>query len=569
MTAREGARSIQELLIDRADCDKPWLVLPSDPVHGADAARVTYAETYRESLRWATALLGHGGKPREAVGLVFDNGPGFCFAFFGALLAGMVPVPLPPPFLGGRREEYVSRTRRVLAGARAGIVVVDAAYEALAESLPDASCRVLGRGVLEQTGASAAGAAPHRGGPEEAAFLRYTSGSAASPRGARLSHAGVLSSARGTGLALHGHEDQTALCWVPLFHELGLTGALVYTMYWGMSLVLMSPIDFMADPASWLWAMARFGVDGCAAPNFAYALCASRKKIPDRALEGLDLGRWDVAVNAAETIQAPTLEAFEARFAPYGFRREAWVPCYGLAEAAGACSVSEHRASPRVDHVDGKALEAESAARPVPRSAHGALAVVGVGTPIAEHEIRVVDARGSALGDRFVGEIHARGPSVMSGYHDAPEASRRVLGADGWLATGDLGYRVDGDLFVVGRIKDVVKKAGATYEAADIQSVVSRVSGARAGRAAVFGVLDAASGSEQIVVVCETAVFGERGLADLHRAVVHAIWRALEVHPDVVRFVRVDALPTGPDGTVTHAVARRLYLDGELPLRAL
>jgi acyl-CoA synthetase (AMP-forming)/AMP-acid ligase II len=563
-----NAQTLQQLLFERAASDKTWLILPHDVLAGDRADRVSYTEMLRRSLQWAAVLRKRVPAPGRPVGLVLDNGASFCFAFFGALLAGLVPVPLPPPYLLGRREEYAARTLRILSESAAALALVDDAFGGIASDLATSGCPTLEKSAIEKlayaTGVE--GFSPHLGSPEETCLIQYTSGSTREPRGVELTHRNVLANVRGIGITLEAHQDEVALCWLPLFHDLGLTATLLYSMSWNMSIVLMSPTDFALSPASWLWAISRFEVSGCAAPNFAYALCSSRNRIPDRTLEGLDLSTLHSAINAAEMVQPKTLADFRERFAAYGLREEALKPSYGLAEHVAACCAPPRHVAPRLDTVDRVALERQGLAKPVSPNVDRARTLPSVGMPLAGHELCIVDRAGRVAADRQVGEIHARGPSVMKGYYRNPAESARALGDDGWLKTGDLGYLAEGFLYVVGRIKDVIKKGGSTFDAADVLGVVSGVRGVRAGCVSVFGSADAESGTEQLVIVAETRLEAPSEIALLRQRIVAEVMRVLAVRPDAVHFVTPDTLPKSTSGKIKNAECRRRWLDGELVL---
>lgn len=556
---------MQQLFTKRASEDT-WLIIPCDPAKDAAAERISYRETYERSLRWAAVLRAHCEGPRAAVALVLDNGVEFCVAFFGALLAGLVPVPIAPPTPLDGRDEYIRRTAAVVDDAASQLVIVDDAYEWLVDTIRTARCAVKTSRQVEEKSVNLGATllAPYTGTPDETCFLQYTSGTTRLPRGVELSHSNVLANIRGTGIALGAKEGETTLCWLPLFHDMGLSATLLYSMYWNMSIVLMSPMDFIFRPASWLWAIARFNVVGCAAPNFAYALCASKTRVPDRLLEGLDLRLWRVAVNAAETVQAATIDAFASRFARYGFRRGAMRPCYGLAEHVAACCLVADDQGPRYDCVDRETLEREATARPVPSESPRVRTMVGVGKPMQAHAVRIVSKTGYPVPDRVVGEIQACGPSVMRGYRGDPNETASVLTANGWLSTGDLGYLSDHCLYVVGRIKDIIKKGGAAYDAADIQAIAAEVKGVRAGCVAVFGLNDESADTEQICVLAETKFQEPESLAALRMEITQRIMRKLSVRPDVVQFVEPNALPKSTSGKIRNSDCRRGYLAGDL-----
>ena len=274
--------------------------------------------------------------------------------------------------------------------------------------------------------------------PEDIALLQYTSGSTGTPKGVILSHANLLANIRGASRGVQATGEDVFVSWLPLYHDMGLIGACLATLYNGIELVLMSPIRFLTRPQRWLWAIHRHRGTLSAAPNFAYELCLS--KIDDKAIEGLDLGSWRLSLNGAEPVSPNAVESFCQRFAPYGFRRETMYPVYGLAENAVALAFPPPGASPRIDVVQREALARTGSALPARADDPTALRFVCCGRAIPEHEIRIVDATGVELGAREQGRIQFRGPSATSGYFNNPEATRRLFRGD-WLETGDLRLR--------------------------------------------------------------------------------------------------------------------------------
>jgi acyl-CoA synthetase (AMP-forming)/AMP-acid ligase II len=349
--------------------------------------------------------------------------------------------------------------------------------------------------------------------------------------------------------------------WLPLFHDMGLIGSLLFATYHGLPLVLMTPSAFLTRPEAWLWAITRFGVSCCAAPNSAYQLCASR--IAADRLPGLDLSRWRAALSGSELVNPATIEAFCARFGPHGFRPEALYPVYGLAENTLATAFPRHGRPARVHWVDRRALEHEGAARSIACNDGRARGVVSVGTALSGQSLRIVSEPGRqpVRRDCVVGEIEVRGPCVMRGYHCASE-EREATGpvADGWLKTGDLGYLHDGELYVVGRADEVINRGGRKYDAADIQAAVAPLADVRAGAVAAFGVFDDASGTERLVVMAETQHTSAAARATLELAIAQRVQQALAIAPDAVLLAAAGAIPRTTSGKVQHRRARALYL---------
>jgi fatty-acyl-CoA synthase len=548
-------KTLTELLAARRHQDAPWLVCPTNAARDASAARASFAGIHRSASEFGVALLKSGVPPRSRVVMIADNGPEFFWAFFGALLANMVPVPVHTPFLVSDIGEYAERVKHVIEESSARLVVLGTAYERLAPLLP------LAHAFAELVDIARSGMRCQRlpieeVSPDSVAFIQYSSGSTRRPRGVELTHGAVLENVRAIGAHVGAH---SAASWLPMFHDMGL-GAMLHTLHYGTRFVLMRPTQFLREPASWLWAMSRFGATITAAPSFAYALCASAAKVPDDALRGLDLKVWRVALNGSEMVHCETLEAFCRRFARFGFAAEAMMPVYGLAENVLACTFPPLGRAPRVDQVDRAALEGRGLAEPAsvnPRR------IASVGRPLPGQEVRVVDSAERAIGERTVGHIQIRGSSVMRAYCARPDETRAAFTPDRWLRTGDLGYLADGELFIVGREKEVIKRAGAKYDAADMQSVVGEVEGVKAGGVSVFGLESAQSGREQVIVVAESQNRHPEPEV-LRRAIERAVVRVYSLTPDDVVIVKRGTLPKTSSGKLRNDVCRRRYLGGIL-----
>ena len=307
------------------------------------------------------------------------------------------------------------------------------------------------------------------------------------PKGVLLTHDNLLANIRAIGLGLDVRPTDVGASWLPLYHDMGLIGSWLFCMHHGIPLALQSPLAFLARPERWLWSIHQRRATLSPAPNFAYELCV--RKIPDRALEGLDLSSWRVALNGAEPVSPETLERFVERFAPYGFRREAMMPVYGLAESSvGLCFPPVGRA-PRIDRVARARLREGQTRGAGGRRRHSVLRFVSVGTALPEHEVRIVDdaGRGRRRAAPSAGSSSAA-PRSTAGYYRKPEATAAITLPGGWLDSGDLAYRADGEIFITGRLKDLIIKAGRNLVPQEIEEVAAAVPGIRRGCVVAFGV---------------------------------------------------------------------------------
>ena len=286
----------------------------------------------------------------------------------------------------------------------------------------------------------------HRAREEDIAFLQYTSGSTGDPKGVTLTHANLLANIHSIVSGLDVQPEDVAVSWLPLYHDMGLIGAWFVPLVSGNPVVVMSPLAFLSRPERWLWAIHRHRGTISPAPNFAYELCV--RKIADKDLQGLDLSCWRAALNGAEPVRADTIEKFAARFAAYGFRREALLPVYGLAEASLAVSVPKIGSGYKVDRMVRETFESEGRAVPAGPGDPAPLEFVNAGRPLPNVEVRIVTSDGREAGERAEGRLWFRSPSATSGYYHNPSATRELIREDGWLDSGDLAYLADGEIYI-------------------------------------------------------------------------------------------------------------------------
>jgi 1-acyl-sn-glycerol-3-phosphate acyltransferase len=559
-TPASPARTIHESLWNRAERegDRPHAWLRED---GGGEVTITYGRLRGEAAAVAGALAERGVRRGQTVALMLPTGLDFLAAFHGVLLAGAIPVPIYPPARLDRLEEYAARQSAILADAGATLLLTVARARAVAAllrprvpSLRDvATVRELAEGGSSWTGPDGAGSDP--------AVIQYTSGSTGAPRGVLLTHDNLLANVAAVGDALRMTPDDVGGIWLPLYHDMGLIGSWLFCLHAGLPIAIMSPLAFLSRPERWLRMIHERRVTLSPAPNFAYELCA--RKIPERALEGVDLSSWRVALNGAEPVNAETVERFCSRFAPHGFRREAMFPAYGLAENSVALCFPPPGRGPVFDAVDRRAFEEKGRATPW-RGEGPPLRFASVGPAVPGHEVKVVDDGGAEVADRVVGRLVFRGPSMTAGYFNQPEATDAMRVAGGFLDSGDLGYRADGELHVTGRRKDLIIKAGRNFVPQEIEEVVSAVEGVRRGGVVAFGAARDGVGTEDLVVVAETRAEGAAARDAIEGAIVAAVSAAIGVPPDAVVLAPPGAVPKTSSGKIRRAATRDLHLAGTL-----
>jgi acyl carrier protein len=477
---------------------------------------LTYGELRSRARRVAAGLQRAGLQPREAVAIMLPSGLEFFAVYYGILMAGGVPVPIYPPFRMATIEDHLRRQAGILANAVAAMLVTVPEAKLLARLLrADAPSlrHVLTAKELERETAEPA---PYPASPQDIAFLQYTSGSTGSPKGVILTHTNLLANLRAMGKAAGAGPDDVFVSWLPLYHDMGLIGAWMGSLYFAMHLVLMSPVAFLSRPSRWLHAIHRWRATISAAPNFAYELCASRLDAAE--LEGLDLSSWRWAFNGAEGVSADTLERFAARFAPYGLDRRSIAPVYGLAECALDLAFPPSRRGALVDHVDREALMHTGRAVPIAPEHPNAAKIVANGQPLEGFAIRIADRGGRELPDRVEGRVEFRGPSATSGYYRNPEATAALRDGE-WLDSGDLGYLADGDLYLTGRAKDMIIRGGHNIYPYELEDAVGALPGVRKGCVAVFGARSANAATERVVVLAETRETDEARRESLRAAI--------------------------------------------------
>jgi fatty-acyl-CoA synthase len=535
---------------------------------------ITFGELYDRASAVAAGLQQRGLEPGQMVAIMLPTCAEFFHTFAGILLAGGIPVPIYPPFRADRISEYAARQAKILRNAEARFLITFRQAEGLARLLQP-RVPTLQAVLNAQQIASAADAPEPAGAPEvwrpvehlthcargeDIAFLQYTSGSTGDPKGVTLTHANLLANIHSIVSGVDVQPEDVAVSWLPLYHDMGLIGAWLVPLVSGNPVVVLSPLAFLSRPERWLWAIHRHRGTISPAPNFAYELCV--RKIADKDLQGLDLSCWRAALNGAEQVRADTIEKFAARFAAYGFRREALLPVYGLAEASLAVSVPKIGSGYKVDRVVRETFESEGRAVPAGPGDPAPLEFVNAGRPLPNVEVRIVTSDGREAHERAEGRLWFRSPSATSGYYHNPSATRELIREDGWLDSGDLAYLADGEIYISGRAKDVIIKGGRNLYPHEIEDVAGRIAGVRPGCVVAFGVPDARSGTERLVVTAEVRDMAraENIAAEISRAVDAAIG----MPPDQVETLPPQSIPKTSSGKLRRSETRRLYLEGTL-----
>ena len=527
-----------------------------------EPVQITFAALVERAERFAGGLVERGLEPGQSAALMLPTGFDYLAAFLAVQMAGAVPVPIYPPTRPSQIEEHVRRYAGILDNATARTLITFAPALGVSRLL---TAQIPGLdSVADVAELDRGGRLRERPDLDQSstAFLQYTSGSTGNPKGVVLSHGDVLASLRAMAAALGATPRDVFVSWLPLYHDMGLIGAWMGSLYYGFPLVLMSPLDFLARPVRWLEAIHRHRGTLSGGPNFAYELCVRR--IDPEEAEGLDLSSWRIAFNGAEPVSPDTMDRFTAKFASRALPANAMMPVYGLAEATLGVAFTPAGRGPRIDVVDADAMARDARATPLDGGppARGRQ-FVSCGPPIPGFEVRIVDARGAELDERMEGAIEFRGPSTTVGYFRNPAASRALFDGD-WLRSGDRGYMADGELYVTGRDKDLIVRAGRNIYPYDLEAAVGELDGVRKGCVAVFACVDPVGATERLVVVAETREDG----SERRREIVDAIHRAgsalLGLAPDEIVLAPPHSVLKTSSGKIRRSAVRELFESGAL-----
>jgi len=526
----------------------------------------SFAELYERARRIGRALQARGLRKGDRIGLILPDSEEFVDAFFGAVMVGVVPVPMSPPAHFGRTETYLHAITPIVAKAQPRLIVTDERVRPILTPHPAGVAGVSTVTLASLLDGIRAGdrCVPVELHPTDTAFLQVTSGSTAHPKSVRLSHASLVANLHAISWdhGLRSTSDDYGVSWLPLYHDMGLIGKVLVPMYAGMrGSLFISPSLFLKRPTSWLHQISARKGTITFAPTFAYELCVTR--LDRRGLDGVDLSSLRVAGCGAEPVRYEILAAFARRLEAHGFKPQALLPCYGLAEHSLAVTFSPVGEGMRMERVRADALSQGVAVPAGPGEDSAALDMVSCGRVFPGHRLKIVDPDGRTLPARRVGEIVVRGPSVMDGYFQDEEGTAAVLREDGWLHTGDLGYMADGNLFVCGRSKDLIIVHGRNYYPQDIEWEVGEVDGVRQGNVVAFGLADPGDIRERVVIAAEVKS-AHQSHEQIARSIRARVLDGLSLKVDEVILLAAHSLPKTSSGKLQRARARELVRTGAL-----
>jgi len=531
---------------------------------------LSYAELDRKAQAIGAWLQAQHLEGERAL-LLYPAGLDFIAAFFGCLYAGVVAVPAYPP----RRNRSLARIQSIADDAEAKVALTTAQVRERVQLVLDQTPDLKKLAWLATDEVSDEMSENWRTPDvhgDTMAFLQYTSGSTGTPKGVMLNHANLIHNSAMISFAFEHTRSGSGVFWLPSYHDMGLIGGILQPLYIGQANVLLSPMSFLQKPLRWLKAISRYRCTISGGPNFAYDLAV--RKITPEERDTLDLSRWNLAFNGAEPVLAETLDAFARYFEPCGFRREAFYPCYGMAEATLIISGGFKSDPPVVRTFDGKALENNQAVDALP-DVEGARELVSSGGNLLDQRIVIADPEKMVtLPPDQIGEIWVSGPSVAQGYWrraDATEHTFRAYlkdtGEGPFLRTGDLGFMQDGELFITGRLKDLIIIRGLNHYPQDIELTVGKCHPRlRAGNGAAFTVNVA--DRERLVIVYEVERRQQKELDDVFDAIKKEVASEHDLIVDAMLLIKAGSIPKTSSGKIQRHASRAGFLDGSLEVVA-
>lgn len=541
----------------------------------------SFQEIDREATRRGAHFAERGVKRGDRVALVIPDPDEFVLTFLGAIYAGGVPVPMYPQLSFKNVDTYHDTVAHIVSASGAELLVTTEPTRQYVEPVLARTPKVRELLTSDALHAPAPGPLDARVTPEDLCFLQFTSGSTSRPKGVMVTHGNLA--ANSEAFMIHGLGKDSSfdkgVSWLPLFHDMGLIGFVIGPLFTDIPVVFLPTASFVRSPRVWLDAINKHRGTITYAPNFAYQLVAKRLK--DKDLTGLDLSCMRITGCGAEPIQSKTLREFTEKVRPAGFDPKSFLPSYGMAEATLAITFVKHGTGFTTDVVESKTLTQGKAVPSSLEKTHSsdpdllAQELVACGYPFPGHEIAIVDEQGHKLGERRVGQIITTGPSVCQGYFEEPEltaAAFKKHDDDGktWLYTGDLGYLAGGQIYICGRLKDIIIIRGRNFYPSDIEWVVSELPGVRRGNVVAFGVTVDAEGhhvedgtGEEQLVVCAEAHASEA--AALVEQIAQAIAAQIGLAVYKVEIVAQGALPRTSSGKPQRRKTKQMFISGTLP----
>ncbi len=522
---------------------------------------ITYQHLYHEAQKISSSLQERGLKDKERVSIMLPTCQEYFFSFFGIMMAGGIPVPVYPPTRPGQLQEHLKRHEKIFNNCQTVFMITTREIHRLGHLLKDHVPEM--RSIFTPKDlASPRQLKPNKKlSSSDIAFLQYTSGSTGDPKGVTLTHRNILSNIRCIAKAVKITTNDVTISWLPLYHDMGLIGTWLLSFYYGLLVVLMSPMQFLAKPERWLWAFHRFGGTLSASPNFGYELCL--KRIKKEYIEGLNLSTWRVALNGSEPVSPSTIKRFSHFFSSYNFSPTAFTPSYGLAENTVGLTFPPHGRGPLLHHIDRNTLMKKGLFKEINQSSSQSMEVISCGNPIIDHQVRIVDPWDHELPSNQVGKIQFKGPSATPGYFNNPEKTKELY-RDGWLETGDLGFIHDGEIYITGRMKDIIIKAGRNIAPQELEEMVGNIPQIRKGCVVVFADKDSINATEKLIIVAEIRELTKQEQSTIIKEIQALTVDLLNVGADDILLVPPHTILKTSSGKIRRASCQQLYQMGKL-----
>lgn len=522
---------------------------------------LTYEQLWHGAEQLAAGLQQQGVQVGDTVAIMLPTGREYFFSFYAILLSGAIPVPIYPPLRRSQLEDHLRRHGGILNNCQVSTLITMPEAKVVAQLLKSQVESLRDVVTVADLASRANGYRRPVIGPYDIAFLQYTSGSTGNPKGVVLTHANLLANIRVMGETVEADSSDVFVSWLPLYHDMGLIGAWLGSLYFSVGLVVMSPLSFLTRPQRWLWAIHQYGGTLSASPNFGYELCL--KRISDEDMKGLDLSRWRIAFNGAESISPDTIEKFSNRFQAVGFRPESMMPVYGLAESAVGLAFPALHRKPRIDCVQRERFTSTGQAVTAEPADKNALCFVTGGYPLPGHQIRIADDNGRERPEREQGYLQFRGPSTTSGYYHNPQATKNLFRQE-WLDSGDLAYIAEGEVFITGRSKDVIIRAGRNIYPHEVEEAVGNIAGTRKGCVVAFGTADPRTGTERLVVMAETRETDVDVRETIQKKIFTLTSDLIGSPPDEVILVPPHTVLKTSSGKIRRSACREIYEQGAI-----
>lgn len=526
MSRQSGPRTLVDLLDHHAE-SRPEALYARYLFADRPPFAATYAQTRDRCCAFAELLRTHEVTSGDLVLVILDHNEDLMAAFLGAMWLGAVPAFLPYPTPRLDKRQYASSLEALVTSSEPRAVVTSAALQPALEEVLASVDSAPGIVTREAAGNEGRRSRPAPHGPASPALIQYSSGSTGLQKGALLSHRAILAEIAGVTEFFDLTENDSFLTWIPLYHDWGLVCVALHALAMGTNFTLLSPFDWVKDPASSFAAVHRYHNSVYYQPNFAFNFMAQRVK--DRSMDGIDLSSIRICCNGAEPCFAESHEMFVDRFAPWGLRRDSLAIVYGMAEVTNSVFAAGRDEPIIVDAIDREVLQREQRAEPVARDHARAQLVLGVGRPLHGTELRVVDEQRRELPERQVGEVAIRSKAGFDGYYRNPEATAASLDSADWYYSGDLGYRVDSTLFITGRKSDLIILAGVNIYPQDVEAICGEHPQVVQGRVAALGIEDPKIGTQRLIVVFESRSDDPEVLDDISRFIREQVAQRLDV----------------------------------------